>query len=183
MAAYIIKSWRWKLICLCAWNVNAAHTQTHTGTPFVVVVVGQAGTCVVRVTAWVCVGVCEWVWHVSDICLKVFWQPLLDIHWKHIHLTHTHTKTDTHTTRHITHTHPSHTDTRNRCINCWRRLFDLFLARTVPHTLPHAQCTDPRFTHTSKKLIKMRCADIVVRSSPSSSPFASLPSITAKNKV
>lgn len=156
---------------------------THTGTPFVVVVVGQAGTCVVRVTAWVCVSLCEWVWHVSDICLKVFWQPLLDIHWKHIHHTHTHTKTDTHTTRHITHTPITHRHSQPLHQLLAQTFWFVFSANSSTHTLPHTQCTDPRFTHTSKKLIKMRCADIVVRSSPSSSPFASLPSITAKNKV
>lgn len=129
----------------------------------------------------VCVSLCEWVWHVSDICLKVFWQPLLDIHWKHIH--HTHTKTDTHTTRHITHTPITHRHSQPLHQLLAQTFWFVFSANSSTHTLPHTQCTDPRFTHTSKKLIKMRCADIVVRSSPSSSPFASLPSITAKNKV
>lgn len=158
MAAYIIKSWRWKLICLCAWNVNAAHTHTHTdiGTPFVVVV-GQAGTCVVRVTACVCVWVslaCER--HLFESFLTAAARHTLKTHTYHTShshtgtLSHTHTKTDTHTTHH-THTHhTSHTDTRNRCINCWRRLFDLFLARTVPHTHTHTMNTPALHTHFKK---------------------------------
>lgn len=152
MAAYIIKSWRWKLICLCAWNVNAAHTQTHTGTPFVVVVVGQAGTCVVRVTAWVCVCRCvsefgmwaTFVWKFFDSRCSTYIENTYTTH-------HTHTKADTHTPHVTSHTHPSHTDTRNRCINCWRRLFDLFLARTVPHTHCHTPNVQTRASHTLQK--------------------------------
>lgn len=103
MAAYIIKSWRWKLICLCAWNVNAAHTYTytHTDTFFCCC---RTGCCACRYAR-----VCVCLWHVSDICLKVFWQALLDIHWKH--RPHTHSVTHSHISHaHPTyHTHHSHT--------------------------------------------------------------------------
>lgn len=163
------------------------HTHTHTGTPFIVVV-GQAGTCVVRVTAWVCVCRCVWVSlacerHLFESFLTAAARHTLKTHTPHITLTHTHINRHTHHTSHHTHTPITHRHSQPLHQLLAQTFWFVFSANSSTHTLPHTQCTEPRFTHTSKKLIKMRCADIVVRSSPSSSPFASLPSITAKNKV